>query len=81
MMGMMSLATSGWLQNVFKYCTKVLKTGLAWKESNNSATVCTRSPLMTQGMSAEIYKLSGGAFRLDPPIGVLLVEISAEGEE
>ena len=37
---MMSLAASGRLQHVIKYCAKVhKKTGAAGKESNNSATV------------------------------------------
>ena len=64
---MKSLASSDRLQNVSEYCIKVHKTGPAGIESNSS-------PLMTYRKYAAIFRLTGAAFRLAPPIGGLLVK-------
>ena len=62
-------------------CVKARKKGSSWQRVSPiiRSRFDARSPLMTHIMSAEIFRLSGAAFRLAPPIGRLVVVVIVVG--
>ena len=69
---MTSLAASNDCKMYLNCALKCKKRVQLAKSQINRSRFDASSPLMTHRMSAEIYKLSGVAFRLAPPIGGLL---------